>query len=132
MFFICHKNVGLHFVHSAAAYIECFLLIIFVKVVAFLCLNVQHRSRAWVKLIALAEICCILFALVNSTSSKMPDEPRMNYFDCERIVDAYENGEDFIALAATLNIKKTTAYTIIRLYQTTGRVETLPTGGGRS
>ena len=43
----------------------------------------------------------------------MPGGPRVNYFDRERIVDAYENGEDFIALAATLNIKKTTAYTII-------------------
>ena len=43
----------------------------------------------------------------------------------------YLNREDFIALAATLNVKRTTAYTIIRLYQTTGRVETVPTGGGR-
>ena len=51
--------------------------------------------------------------------------------DRQRVVDSFERGEDFIALAETLNIKRTTAYSIVRRYQATGRVAVDPAAGGR-
>ena len=47
--------------------------------------------------------------------------------DRQRIIDAFEAGEDFLAIATALNIKRSSAYSIVRTYQATGRVETLPT-----
>lgn len=51
--------------------------------------------------------------------------------DRRRIVDSFDNGEDFIAVAATLGVKRTTAYTIVRRYQATGQVARTPRVGGR-
>ena len=42
-----------------------------------------------------------------------------------RVID---NGEDFLAIASALNIKRRSAYSIVITYQRTGRGETLPAG----
>lgn len=52
---------------------------------------------------------------------------RISDSDRRRIIGAFERGEDFVALARQLNIKRTTAYTIVR----SGRVEKLPKGGAK-
>ena len=56
---------------------------------------------------------------------------RVSYQDRQRIVDSFVNGEDFVATATLLGVKRTTAYTIVRTYERTGRIEALPTGGNR-
>ena len=52
--------------------------------------------------------------------------------DRQRIVDSFTNGEDFVALANHLGIRRTTAYSIVRCFQTTGRIETIQRGGRSS
>ena len=37
--------------------------------------------------------------------------------DRQRIIDAFEAGEDFLAIATALNIKRSSAYSIVRTYQ---------------
>ena len=61
----------------------------------------------------------------------MPYAPRASVRDRERIISAFERGEDFIQVVAAMNINRSTAYSIVRTYQRTGRVETLPPSGGR-
>lgn len=59
--------------------------------------------------------------------------PRQNRItsdaDRRRIVDAFEREEDFVVVAATLGIRRTTAYEIIRTYVRTNRVERTHRGG---
>ena len=61
--------------------------------------------------------------------------PRRNHIvseeDRRRLTECYSRGEDFIALAHALHVKRTTAYTIIRRYQATGEVSRGPAAGGR-
>ena len=69
------------------------------------------------------------------TSPRMLRMARRNYRrvtlqDRERIIDAYEEEEDFITVAHTLGIKRTTAYEIIRKYQRTGDIESRHKEGG--
>ena len=45
--------------------------------------------------------------------------------DKQRLLDAYENDEDFVELAKSLKIKRTTAYNIVKR----GRATNLPRGG---
>ena len=59
----------------------------------------------------------------------MPGGPRIASTDRERIIESYESGEDFLTIAAALNMKRTTAYSIVRHYQITGQVDTLHRGG---
>ena len=51
--------------------------------------------------------------------------------DRARLVECFEDGEDFVSLALTLGIKRTTAYSIVGTYVKEGRVGTLSHGGGR-
>lgn len=52
--------------------------------------------------------------------------------DKQRLVDAHERGEDYVALARQLNIKRTTAYAIIRRTEANGGRVALPRGGVRA
>ena len=56
---------------------------------------------------------------------------RIPGMDRTRILQSYEDGEDFVQVAETLGIKRTTAYSIIRNYAMTGRSVPLARGGGR-
>ena len=47
-------------------------------------------------------------------------------------MQAYEDGEDFLSLAYTLGIKRTTAYSIVTCYVKEGRTDSLGHRGGRS
>ena len=47
-------------------------------------------------------------------TTQSPGGPRTTYEDRERIIECAENGEDFDALAATLNVNRCTAYAIVR------------------
>ena len=51
--------------------------------------------------------------------------------DRSRIAQAYEDGEDFLTLAHSLGVKRTTAYSIVSTYVKEGRTETLGQRGGR-
>ena len=50
-------------------------------------------------------------------------KPKTNNIDRERIISAYNKNENFIQLAYQLNIKKHTAYGIIRTYKNENRIE---------
>lgn len=52
--------------------------------------------------------------------------------DRSRIVAAYENNEDFVALADSLNINRDTARSIVRVWMAEGRVERMAQGGARN
>ena len=52
--------------------------------------------------------------------------------DRQRLVTAYEGGEDFVALADVLGINRDTARSVIRVWREEGRVERLPRGGPRN
>ena len=52
--------------------------------------------------------------------------------DRERMVHAFNNEEDFLSLAHTLGIKRTTAYSIITCYVKEGRSNSYPRRGGRT
>ena len=56
---------------------------------------------------------------------------RISIEDKQRLVDAHERGEDYVALAAQLGIKRTTAYAIIRRAAERGGIVALPRGGAR-
>ena len=46
-------------------------------------------------------------------------------------MQAYEEGEDFLSLASTLGIKRTTAYSIVTRFVKEGRTESIEHRGGR-
>ena len=52
--------------------------------------------------------------------------------DRQRIGSSFENGEDFVSLAISLGVKRTTAYTVVRRYQQTGVANRRPRAGGRN
>lgn len=52
--------------------------------------------------------------------------------DRHRLVAAYEEGEDFVALADALKINRDTARSVIRVWREEGRFERLPRGGTRN
>ena len=47
---------------------------------------------------------------------------RINSTDKQRLVDAHARGEDYVSLAQQLNVKRTTAYAIIRRASENGGV----------
>ncbi|KAG7159351.1 putative DDE superfamily endonuclease domain-containing protein 39 [Homarus americanus] len=49
--------------------------------------------------------------------------------DRERIIEAYRAEQDFLVVAAALGVQRTTAYSIVRVYQRENRVEAAHTGG---
>ncbi|KAG7168081.1 putative DDE superfamily endonuclease domain-containing protein 34 [Homarus americanus] len=49
--------------------------------------------------------------------------------DRERIIEAYRSEQDFLVVAAALGVQRTTAYSIVRVYQRENRVEAAHTGG---
>ena len=51
--------------------------------------------------------------------------------DRARLVRCHEEGSDFVTLAHQLGIKLTTAYSIIRRYVSSGRIDRDPVAGGR-
>ena len=51
--------------------------------------------------------------------------------DNQRLFEAYQQGEDYIQLAKLLNIKRTTAYHIIKRAETNGGAVAKPRGGVR-
>lgn len=59
----------------------------------------------------------------------MPGNRRTSNEDRARIVEAHLQGEDFVALAATLRIKRSTAYSIVRCYQQNNRTNASHSGG---
>ena len=60
--------------------------------------------------------CGVNFSIVNWYHWNMPGGPRIASTDRERIIESYESGEDFLTIAAALNMKRTTAYSIVRHY----------------
>ena len=52
--------------------------------------------------------------------------------DCQRLINAYQNGQDYIAVARILGIKHQTANSIMRNFQRTGRIEAGNKGGARN
>ena len=68
---------------------------------------------------------------MSPTRARMPYQ-RISVEDKQRIVDAHERGEDYVALARQLNTKRTTAYAIIRRTQANGGRVALPRGGVRA
>lgn len=61
----------------------------------------------------------------------MPRYRRTSNEDRSRIVESYNAGEDFVALADTLRIQRTTAYSIVRTYQREERTDAVSRAGGR-
>lgn len=55
---------------------------------------------------------------------------RISRDDKERLIATYENGNDYQELARVMNVRRTTAYSIIRRYVVSGEVER-PRGGFR-
>ena len=51
--------------------------------------------------------------------------------DRQRIIECFNNGQDFLTLAATLGVKRTTTYSIVRRYNQNGYVLRRPNAGGR-
>lgn len=61
----------------------------------------------------------------------MPRNKRTTNEDRARLIESYERGDDFVALAATLGVRRTTAYGIIRRFQASNIVEAVHAGGRR-
>ena len=57
---------------------------------------------------------------------------RVNNVDRQRLVDAFEDGDDYHELAALLGIPYQTTRSIIRVWLAEGRVQRLPEGGARN
>ena len=57
---------------------------------------------------------------------------RVSNVDRQRLVDAFEDGDDYHELAALLGIPYQTARSIIRVWLAEGRVQRLPEGGARN
>ena len=68
----------------------------------------------------------LLFVSVKMSRARITDADR------SRLIECYENGEDFLTLAGILGVKRQTAYSIIRRYQENGRRERGPHGGSRA
>ena len=51
--------------------------------------------------------------------------------DRARIVEAFQEGHDYVVCAARLGVRRGTAYSIIRRFQQTGVTEAAVRGGGR-
>ena len=56
---------------------------------------------------------------------------RITLQDKQRIIEAHENGEDYVEVARVLGIKRGTAWSIIRRHQVNG-VAVLPRGGAHN
>ena len=56
---------------------------------------------------------------------------RVSDADRGRIVEAYQEGLDYVVCAAQLGVRRSTAYSIIRRFQETGATEAAARGGGR-
>ena len=69
----------------------------------------------------------IFFAL-----SSMSRRNRVSDTDRMRIITAYENNQDYVALADSLSINRDTARSIVRVWMTESRVERRPQGGARN
>ena len=69
----------------------------------------------------------IFFAL-----SSMSRRNRVSDTDRMRIITAYENNQDYVALADSLSINRDTARSIVRVWMTEGGVERRPQGGARN
>ncbi|KAG7165901.1 putative DDE superfamily endonuclease domain-containing protein 21 [Homarus americanus] len=62
--------------------------------------------------------------------SSMPRRHRItSATDRERIMEAYRAEQDFLVVAAALGVQRTTAYSIVRVYQRENRVEAAHAGG---
>ena len=57
---------------------------------------------------------------------------RVSTEDRQRLVDAFRDGVDYLACAAQLGIRRGTAYSVIRRYQTTGAIGAAPRAGIRA
>ena len=56
---------------------------------------------------------------------------RITVIDKQRLLNAYERGDDYFALADDLGIKRRSAYAIVRRVERRGGVVELPRGGRR-
>ena len=56
---------------------------------------------------------------------------RISTTDKQRLEDAHARGEDYVSLDQQLNIKRTTAYAIIRRDGENGGIVSFPRGGSR-
>ena len=56
---------------------------------------------------------------------------KISDIDRARIIKSYDDEEDFVYVASTLGIKRSTAYSIVKTYAETGRKTPLARGGGR-
>lgn len=57
---------------------------------------------------------------------------RIGNEDRRRIIKAYNDSDDWQLVAEILNIKRQSAYNIIKIYNETGRIDQLPRGGDHS
>ena len=62
--------------------------------------------------------------------SVMPNR-RTSDEDRARIAGSYERGEDFVALASSLGVKRTTAYAVVGCFARQGRTSAMEHAGGR-
>ena len=62
--------------------------------------------------------------------SVMPNH-RTSDEDRTHIAGSYERGEDFVALASFLGVKRTTAYAVVGCFARQGRIEAMEHAGGR-
>ena len=52
--------------------------------------------------------------------------------DRQRLIDAFENGDDYMALADQLQVNRETARSIVRVWMDEGRSRSLQCGGARN
>ena len=69
-------------------------------------------------------------AIADQMSLKMRYQ-KISVLDKQRLVDAHNRGEDYVALARQLDIKRSTAYAIIRRAEENDGVVAFPRGGAR-
>ena len=51
--------------------------------------------------------------------------------DHRRIIDAYQDGRDYVAVAQELGVRRTTAWSVVVKWQRTGEATARPRGGNR-
>lgn len=56
---------------------------------------------------------------------------KQSNLDRERLVNSWRRGEDYLDFAAQMQIEKSTARSIIKVYRTEGRIDSKPRGGRR-
>ena len=67
---------------------------------------------------------------LSDTSNNIPRlNARISSGDRHRIIASFNRGEDFVPLANNAGIQRTRAYSIIRCFQKTGRIDTIHRGG---